>query len=74
MAADDKSLRNIAAHAAATSRPNVARLEIRVALNEIMHSIRAFTLSGPAEWTRSNRHTGIRHLPLRLHKATTTSR
>ena len=29
---------------------------------------------GPGEWTRSNRHTGIRHLPLRLHKATTTER
>ena len=28
----------------------------------------SFTLAAPAEWTRSNRHTGIRHLPLRLRK------
>ena len=25
-----------------------------------------FTLDGEPEWTRSNRHTGLRHLPLRL--------
>jgi hypothetical protein len=23
-------------------------------------------LAGPVEWTRSNRHTGLRHLPVRL--------
>jgi hypothetical protein len=23
-------------------------------------------LTGPVEWTRSNKHTGIRHLPVRL--------
>jgi cytochrome P450 len=51
---------------------HLARLEIRVALEEVLRSITSFTLSAPAEWTRSNRHTGIRHLPLRLHKATTT--
>jgi cytochrome P450 len=52
---------------------HLARLEIRVALEEVLRAIDSFTLAAPAQWTRSNRHTGIRHLPLRLHKATTTS-
>jgi cytochrome P450 len=52
---------------------HLARLEIRVALEEVLRAVTSFTLTAPAEWTRSNRHTGIRHLPLRLHKAATTS-
>jgi len=52
---------------------HLARLEIRVALEEILHSVDAFTLAAPVQWTRSNRHTGIRHLPLQLHKSTTPS-
>jgi cytochrome P450 len=52
---------------------HLARLEIRVALEEILSAVESFTLSAPAQWTRSNRHTGIRHLPLRLHKRTTTA-
>jgi cytochrome P450 len=50
---------------------HLARFEIRVALEEILHSVDAFALAAPVQWTRSNRHTGIRHLSLRLHKATT---
>ena len=52
---------------------HLARLEIRVALEEILASVDSFTLAAPVQWTRSNRHSGIRHLPLRLHKAITTS-
>jgi cytochrome P450 len=52
---------------------HLARLEIRVALEEVLRTVTSFTLAAPAQWTRSNRHTGIRHLPLRLDKATTTS-
>jgi cytochrome P450 len=52
---------------------HLARLEIRVALEEVLRTVASFTLTAPAQWTRSNRHTGIRHLPLRLDKATTTS-
>ena len=48
---------------------HLARLEIRVALDEVFEAIGSFSLGGPPEWTRSNRHTGIRHLPLRLTKA-----
>jgi cytochrome P450 len=45
---------------------HLARLEIRVALEELLSEFESFTLTGPPEWTRSNRHTGIRHLPVRL--------
>lgn len=45
---------------------HLARLEIRVALEEMLSSFSSFTLAGPPEWTRSNRHSGIRHLPVRL--------
>jgi cytochrome P450 len=45
---------------------NLARLELRVLLEEMLPAFRALELAGPVEWTRSNRHTGVRHLPLRL--------
>ncbi len=45
---------------------HLARLEIRIALEEVLGAFDSFALDGPPEWTRSNRHTGIRHLPLRL--------
>jgi cytochrome P450 len=48
---------------------HLARLEIRVALEEIFDGVESFRLAGPPVWTRSNRHTGIRSLPLRLEKA-----
>jgi cytochrome P450 len=47
---------------------HLARLEIRVALEEVLRWVQSFTLAAPPQWTRSNRHTGIRHLPLRLEK------
>ena len=45
---------------------NLARLEIRVMLTELFATFRTFEVVGPPEWTRSNRHTGMRHLPMRL--------
>lgn len=50
---------------------HLARLEIRVALEEVLRSVESFTLTAPPVWTRSNRHTGIRHLPVRLKRNTT---
>jgi len=47
---------------------HLARLEIRVALEEVLATFDTFALDGPPEWTRSNRHTGIRHLPLRVRR------
>jgi len=45
---------------------SLARLEIRVVLTELLARIATIDLSGPVEWTRSNKHTGIRRLPVRL--------
>ena len=43
---------------------NLARLELRVMFEAILERCAAITLAGPVEWTRSNKHTGIRHLPV----------
>jgi cytochrome P450 len=45
---------------------NLARLEIRVMFEELLPRFGSYELVQPAEWTRSNRHTGIRHLMVRL--------
>ena len=44
---------------------NLARLEIRLLLDEILGRFGDLEQAGPAEWNRSNRHTGLRRLPLR---------
>lgn len=43
---------------------NLAKLEIRVLYEELLPRFRTIEAAGPIEWTRSNRHTGIRHQPL----------
>jgi cytochrome P450 len=48
---------------------HLARLEIRVALSEVLSTFSTLELDGEPEWTRSNRHTGLRHLPLRVQRA-----
>jgi cytochrome P450 len=45
---------------------SLARLEIRVVLDELLDRVREVELTAPVEWTRSNKHTGIRRLPARL--------
>lgn len=47
---------------------NLARLELRVLYEEMWSRFGAVRLVEPAEWTRSNRHTGIRHLVVELHE------
>lgn len=44
---------------------NLARLELRVLLEEMLSRFAALEVVRPVEWTRSNRHTGIRHLVVR---------
>jgi hypothetical protein len=39
---------------------------MRVLYEELFRRFRAVEPAGPIEWTRSNRHTGVRHLPLVL--------
>jgi cytochrome P450 len=45
---------------------SLARTEIRVVLEELLPRWGEIELDGPVEWTRSNKHTGMRHLPLRF--------
>jgi cytochrome P450 len=48
---------------------SLARLEMRVLFEELLGAFSTYELAEPVEWTRSNRHTGIRHLVLRLGRA-----
>lgn len=41
---------------------NLARLELRVLFEELLTRYSSVGIVAPVEWTRSNRHTGIRHL------------
>jgi cytochrome P450 len=43
---------------------NLARMEIRLLIDELLTHFGALELAGEPEWTRSNRHTGIRQLML----------
>jgi cytochrome P450 len=45
---------------------NLARLELRVLFEELCTRFHAVQVTRPVEWTRSNRHTGIRHLVVEL--------
>jgi len=45
---------------------SLARLEMRVMYDELLTRFTGIEPAGEIEWTRSNRHTGIRHLPLTL--------
>ncbi|OBK24335.1 cytochrome [Mycobacterium asiaticum] len=47
---------------------NLARLELRVLFEELLSRFGSVRLVEPVEWTRSNRHTGIRHLVVELHE------
>ena len=45
---------------------SLARLEIRVVMTELLERVGSVELAGPVEWTRSNKHTGIRRMPVHL--------
>jgi cytochrome P450 len=45
---------------------NLARLELRVLYEELLTRFGSAQLVQPVEWTRSNRHTGIRHMVVEL--------
>jgi hypothetical protein len=44
---------------------NLARLELRILYEALLARFAAVELAGVPEWTRSNKHTGLRHLPVR---------
>ncbi len=48
---------------------NLARAEMRIMLEELVVRFREIALVGPVEWTRSNKHTGLRHMPVALRPA-----
>jgi len=45
---------------------NLARLEMKVVFDALLDRVDSAELTGPPEWTRSNKHTGLRHLPVGL--------
>jgi len=45
---------------------NLARLELRVLFEELLTRFADVRVVRDVEWTRSNRHTGIRHLVVEL--------
>ena len=47
----------------------LARREITVMLEVLRERVASFEAAGPIEWGRSNKHTAIRHLPVRLEPA-----
>jgi cytochrome P450 len=48
---------------------SLARLEMRVMFEELLPAFAEFELVEPADWTRSNRHTGLRHMMVRMSRA-----
>jgi cytochrome P450 len=48
---------------------SLARLEARVMLEEVLATFTEIQPAGPIEWTRSNRHTGFRHFPMRVQRS-----
>lgn len=49
---------------------SLARLELRVALEELVDHFERFEAAGPHEWTPNNRLFGLKHLPVRGHRRT----
>ncbi|WP_033088999.1 cytochrome P450 [Nocardia seriolae] len=45
---------------------NLARMEMRVLVDALLDRVETTELTGPVEYTRSNKHTGVRHMPVRL--------
>ncbi len=44
----------------------LARMEIRVMLDALLRECSGLTPVGPVEYVRSNKHSGVRHMPVRL--------
>ena len=47
----------------------LARMEMRLVFGALADRFGQIETAGPVEWTRSNKHTGIRHLPVRTSRA-----
>jgi cytochrome P450 len=45
---------------------SLARLEIRLVLDALLDRFGEIVPDGPVEWARSNKHTGVRHMPVKF--------
>jgi cytochrome P450 len=45
---------------------NLARREMRLVFDALLERFDTIVLAGPVEWTRSNKHTGVRHMLVTL--------
>ena len=45
---------------------NLARREMHLVFDALLDRFDEIALAGPVEWTRSNKHTGVRHMPVTL--------
>jgi hypothetical protein len=43
-------------------------MEMRVMLSALLDRIAGVTLTGPVEYVRSNKHAGVRHMPVLLER------
>jgi cytochrome P450 len=46
----------------------LARLEMRLVFDGLLDRFAEVALAGPIEWTRSNKHAGVRHMPVELRR------
>jgi cytochrome P450 len=44
----------------------LARMEIRVVLDALLDKVADVTVTGPVEYVRSNKHAGVRHMPVHM--------
>jgi cytochrome P450 len=51
---------------------NLARMEIRCILDELLDRLEGFTLAGPVERARTNKHAGVWHVPMTFRPRQTT--
>jgi cytochrome P450 len=47
---------------------NLARREMQIVFDALLERFDGIMLAGPVEWTRSNKHTGMRHMPVTLRR------
>lgn len=47
---------------------NLARCEMQLVFDALLDRFDEIALAGPVEWTRSNKHTGVRHMPVALRR------
>ena len=44
----------------------LARMEIRVVFDALLDKVADVAVTGPVEYVRSNKHAGVRHMPVHL--------